>query len=89
MKQISLQELKRQLSHWIDLARSGETILITKHNKPVAKLTTAVQPGRYIGKRFGKGNLKPLFDNLTKGEALRVLMEDRYGDPDYGERKGE
>ena len=83
MKEISLQELKRQLSHWIDLARSGETIVITKHKKPVAKLTTAVQPGRHVGKHYGKGHgLKRLFNNATNGEYLRVLLEDRYGDPD-------
>jgi prevent-host-death family protein len=83
MEEISLQELKRRLSHWVERAKSGEVIVITKHRKPIAKLTTAVQPGRHVGKRFGKGTgLKRLFDNATNGEYLRVLLEDRYGDSD-------
>ena len=83
MKEVSLQELKRRLGRYVDLARSGETIVITKHRKPVAKLTAAIHPGDHVGKNFGKGHvLKRLFDNATNGEYLRILLEDRYGDPD-------
>lgn len=82
MREISLQELKRQISHWIELARSGETIVITKHKKPVAKLTAAIPPGVHVGKNFGKGHPTRLFDNATNGEYLKVLLEDRYGGPE-------
>lgn len=82
MKEISMQEFKRQLSHWIDLARTGETIVVTKHRKPVAKLTAAIPPGVHRGKNFGKGHPTRLFENATNGEFLKVLLEDRYGAPE-------
>ena len=82
MKQVSLQELKRHLSRLVEEAKAGETIVITRHRKPVAKLTTAVMPGLHIGKNFGKGHPTRVCDNATHGEYLKVLLEDRYGGPD-------
>lgn len=85
MKEISLQELKRHLGRFVELARSGETIVITKHRKPVAKLTAANPRGDHIGKNFGKVSLKRLLrDGPGDGlgaEALRILQEDRDAEP--------
>jgi prevent-host-death family protein len=44
MKKISIQDLKAQLSAAIAEAESGETILITRHNEPVALLAPAHLP---------------------------------------------
>ena len=41
MNQISIQDLKGQLSSTIAKAESGATILITRHNRPVATLSPA------------------------------------------------
>lgn len=38
MKIINVQEAKTHLSRYIDLAHSGQTILIGKYGKPLAKL---------------------------------------------------
>jgi len=45
MKVINVQEAKTQLSRLIDLAASGEPVLLAKHGKPLAKLT-AYEPER-------------------------------------------
>jgi prevent-host-death family protein len=79
MKSVSIQELKRNLSGYLELAASGESILITRHRRAVAKLSGAEDANVRVGKRVGKGSLKPLFRNATGGAALEALLEDRYG----------
>ncbi|MEP7273631.1 MAG: type II toxin-antitoxin system prevent-host-death family antitoxin [Acidobacteriota bacterium] len=37
-KQVSIRELKSRLSHYIRLARSGESILITDRGVPVGRI---------------------------------------------------
>lgn len=39
MKVINVQEAKTHLSRYIDLASAGQTILIGKYGKPLAKLS--------------------------------------------------
>lgn len=39
MKQIGAFEAKNRLSELLEAAENGETVLITKHGRPVAKLT--------------------------------------------------
>ena len=43
MKKATISETKNRLSHYIDLAKNGETILITDHGKPVASLQSAAR----------------------------------------------
>ena len=74
-----MQALKGQLSALVGSAQGGETIVITRHGKPVAKLTPAVSGHVHVGRKVGKARLTRLFDNATDGEFLRVLLEDRYG----------
>ena len=45
---VSLVEAKTQLSKLIDKAESGETVVITRHGKPVANLTAAARPKQPI-----------------------------------------
>jgi len=77
MKQISIQDLKAQLSAAVAQAQSGTTIIVTRHNEPVAQLGPA-RPGHvHRGTRVGTGRLKPAMRRGTKGRYLAVLVEDR------------
>jgi prevent-host-death family protein len=77
VKTVSIDELKRNLSAFIDAAAAGSRILITKHRRPVASLSAANMEHVQIGGRFGRGALKPLFRSATQGEYLEVLTNDR------------
>lgn len=37
--EVSVRELKTRLSHYLRLAHEGEPVLVTSHNRPVARLT--------------------------------------------------
>ena len=77
MKQISIQDLKARLSAAVAEAESGSTIVITRHNEPVAQLSPARPPYLHPGKGAGTGRLKPALKRGTKGRYLAVLLEDR------------
>ena len=79
MKRISIQDLKAQLSGAVAEAESGRTILITRHNEPVAQLSPARPPHVHRGRRVGSGRLVPAMTRGTKGRYLAVLMDDRGG----------
>lgn len=82
MKKISIQDLKAQLSSVIAEAESGSTILVTRHNRPVAKLEPADFFRCHVGQHFGEAKLKPLLKANTRGRYLDVLLEDRRGGND-------
>ena len=82
MNQISIQDLKGQLSAVVAEAERGSTIVITRHNRPVAKMTPARAAQVHIGKRYGRAKLKPALRANTKGRYLDVLLEDRKGGND-------
>lgn len=48
MVTVSLVEAKTQLSKLLDKVESGETVVITRHGKPVANMTAAAQPKKPI-----------------------------------------
>ena len=77
MRTVSIDELKRGLSSFVDQAAAGARILITKHRRPVASLTSADMEHVHIGARFGRGALKPLLKAPTQGRYLAVLDSDR------------
>jgi prevent-host-death family protein len=77
MKRISIQDLKARLSAAVAEAESGDTIVITRHNAPVAQLTPAQPSSVHRGKNVGRGHLKAALDRGTKGRYLTVLREDR------------
>ena len=79
MKEISIQDLKARLSAAVAEAESGHSILITRHNRPVARLTPADVPHTHVGKRLRSSKLKPLLKHATRGRYLTVLIEDRRG----------
>lgn len=77
MKRISIQDLKAALSGVISEAESGSTIVITRHNEPVAQLGPAHSLSVVRGERVGNGRLTPALKRGTKGRYLAVLKEDR------------
>ncbi len=46
MIQTSISSAKAKLSYFIELAKKGETVLITDRGVPVAKLESAARPAR-------------------------------------------
>ena len=77
MKSISIQDLKAGLSGAVAEAESGETIVITRHNEPVAQLTSAGSPHVHRGTAVGAGRLRPAIRRGTGGRYLTVLGDDR------------
>jgi prevent-host-death family protein len=77
MKRTSIQDLKARLSAAVAEAHAGATILITRHNEPVAQLGPAHQQHVHRGAKVGTGRLVPAVARGTKGRYLQVLGEDR------------
>ncbi len=65
MKVINVQEAKTHLSRLIDAAAAGESILLGKHGKPLAKLTAYAPETeeRPLGGMEGKIRISPDFDD--------------------------
>jgi prevent-host-death family protein len=77
MKQISIKDLKAGLSAAVAEAEAGGTIVITRHNDPVAQLGPARTERVHRGTRVGMGRIRPALKRGTKGRYLAVLLEDR------------
>jgi prevent-host-death family protein len=77
MTRISIQDLKARLSSAVAEAEGGRTILITRHNEPVARLGPARPQHVHRGANAGTGRLRPAVKRGTKGRYLAVLAEDR------------
>jgi antitoxin (DNA-binding transcriptional repressor) of toxin-antitoxin stability system len=80
MKRISIQALKSGLSSVVAAAEAGETWLVTRHNRVVARLSpvtpTQVHKGRR-GETAPLPALTPLLRRATRGRYLQVLFDDR------------
>jgi prevent-host-death family protein len=80
MANLSIQELKQNLADILRRIEQGETFVITRHGKPVARLCPAQEPHVHVGKdcHLG-GKLEPLGLAPTAGGYLDVLFDDRRG----------
>ncbi len=58
-------------------AESGDTIIITRHNAPVAQLSPARTSPIHRGRNVGSGRIRAALKRGTKGRYLEVLLEDR------------
>ncbi len=72
-----MYELKNDLAGIIAEAEGGADILITRHNKAVARLTRPSVEHIHHGARFGNADLKPAVRGKTGGRYLDLLREDR------------
>ena len=77
MKQVSIQDLKAGLSAAVAEAESGRTIVITRHNEPVAQLGPARAERVHRGTRVGQRRIQSAVKRGTKGRYLAVLQDDR------------
>lgn len=78
VKSVPIQDLKQRLSAVVSEAEAGEKILVTRHGRPVALLTSAAELHLTVGARFGRAALAPLLSRrATKGRYLALLEEDR------------
>jgi antitoxin (DNA-binding transcriptional repressor) of toxin-antitoxin stability system len=77
MKKVSMYELKNDLAAIIAEAAAGMDVLVTRHNKPVARLTRPAAGSVHIGSRFGNADLKPAVRGKTGGRYLEILRQDR------------
>jgi prevent-host-death family protein len=77
MKKVSIKDLKAGLSAAVAEAEAGKTILVTRHNEPVAQLGPAHRHHVHRGADPGLPRLKPAVPRGTKGRYLKVLAEDR------------
>jgi prevent-host-death family protein len=76
METVSVQDLKARLSSVVAAAERGETIVITRHGRAVARLVPADPPHVHRGRAVGE----PWPAAVTTGlgaRALAVLLEDR------------
>lgn len=74
---VNIYEAKTQLSRLVDRAAAGEDVIISRHGKPVARLTRLVekQPVRF---GFLKGKYPPVpddFDDPLPPEVLASFYE--------------
>jgi len=74
---VSIQDLKANLSSLVAEAESGDTIVITRHNAPVAQLSPARTAFVHRGENVGKGRLEAALKRGTKVPFLEALLEDR------------
>jgi prevent-host-death family protein len=76
MKRMRIQDLKAHLSTAVAEAEAGATIVITRHNEPIAQLTPLRSPHVRHGSQVGTP-LSSAIKGGTKGKAQRILDEDR------------
>jgi prevent-host-death family protein len=77
MKLVSIQHLKARLSAIVTQAESGDTIIITRHNAPVAQLSPTRTQSVHRGKNVGSSRIRAALKRGTNGRYLKVLLEDR------------
>jgi prevent-host-death family protein len=65
MKVVNVHEAKAHLSEYLAAVEAGETVVIARRNKPIAKLVPAGEPApsakRPIGLARGMGHVGPAF----------------------------
>ena len=77
MKSVSIQDLKKHLSALIADAEAGESIVITRHRRPVARLVAADTRNLHVGARFGKAQISSAVLAPPSARYLEILEEDR------------
>lgn len=87
VKQVNIHEAKAHLSEYLARVEAGETVVIARRNKPVAKLVPVaaenVEPAkrRPIGIAKGMGHVGPAFFEPMSDEELAVWHELAPNDP--------
>ena len=84
MKTTAVAALKAQLSHYLRLVKTGEEILITERNVPVAKIVPVTEVGSELESlrdlerqgllRLGSGRLPKGFWKLPRGKDAKASV---------------
>jgi prevent-host-death family protein len=75
MTKVNMHQAKSQLSKLIELAKSGEDVVIAKNGKPEVRLTVIEkEPKDWFGMDEGKGWIAEDFDELP--EDILEMMSD-------------
>jgi prevent-host-death family protein len=77
MTNVSIQELKQNLSAYLARAEAGESVVVTRHGRPAVRLVAAAATEVVVGPGFGKTKLRKVVPDQLGSEVLRVLAEDR------------
>lgn len=73
MKKVPVNEVREQLAKYLTEAERGEEVVITRHNKPIAKLVNYEEP-----KKPKFPDMEEFRNNLNvKGSVLSTLLEMR------------
>ena len=72
MKQVQLSTAKAQLSELVDEVERGETVIITRHGKPVARLM-GEEEGRRAQALEAMAKIKEL-RKQTKGATIEEIL---------------
>lgn len=78
MKSVSIQDLKPTLSSVLADVESGETVVITRHGKPVARLGPVDPPYVHRGALVGEYEFPPAIPTgVGRKRILDVVLEGR------------
>lgn len=73
MKKVPVNQVREQLAKYLTEAERGEEVVITRHNKPIAKLVNYEEP-----KKPKFPDMEEFRNNLqVKGSVLDTLLEMR------------
>lgn len=74
MREVGAYEAKTHLAELLDVAEKGETIIVTRRGKPIAKITPYRSPSMTIDAIAQEFAL--LRSAVKPGESLRDLIEE-------------
>jgi len=77
MKSVSINDLKRNLSGYLEEAVRGEPIVITRHRRPWAKVSAAEPTHVWVGSHVGQIELGQVLATPLPESARRLLEDDR------------
>ncbi|MBU0678025.1 MAG: type II toxin-antitoxin system prevent-host-death family antitoxin [Verrucomicrobia bacterium] len=79
MKKVSVASLKQELSSYLHLVEKGEEVVVTSHNRPVARIVPELEGVVVREPRAKYGSLKQVKGvSLSRGvSAFDALIEDR------------
>lgn len=78
MIQVNIHEAKAQFSRYLDRVAAGETVVICKHNRPIAELRAVRQAPhapRPIGLARGQFEIPPAFFEPLPDEEIAAFDE--------------
>jgi prevent-host-death family protein len=75
MTRVNVQEAKTHLSQYLDRVEAGETIVLCRHNRPIAEVRPirAARPPRKFGIDQGKVEVPPEFFEPLPDDILRYF----------------